>query len=81
MMNALRATKTGFNGQKIHIDVISQNLANVNGAVYPVFEDRDYVRQPGGYSIQRPGQIDRLFPGAGIEITRKNQMLLTRQQH
>ena len=58
MLRSLWIAKTGLDAQQMHIDVISNNLANVSTNGFKrsraVFEDLLYqtIRQPGAQSSQ-----------------------------
>src|SRR5262245_42621598 len=72
MLRSLWIAKTGLDAQQLHIDVISNNLANVstNGfkRARAVFEDLLYqtLRQPGAQSSQQTQIPAGLQIGTGV---------------
>lgn len=80
MFSALWISKTGLDAQRIHMDVVSNNLANVNTTGYKrgraSFEDLLYqnLRQAGGRSSQQTQLPSGLNLGTGVRVagTHKN---------
>jgi flagellar basal-body rod protein FlgG len=72
MLRSLWIAKTGLDAQQTHIDVISNNLANVNTNGFKrsraVFEDLLYqtIRQPGAQSSQQTQIPSGLQIGTGV---------------
>jgi len=72
MLRSLWIAKTGLDAQQLHIDVISNNLANVSSNGFKrsraVFEDLLYqtLRQPGAQSSQQTQIPSGLQIGTGV---------------
>ncbi|MGH8664610.1 MAG: flagellar hook-basal body complex protein, partial [Burkholderiales bacterium] len=72
MLRSLWIAKTGLDAQQLHIDVISNNLANVSTNGFKrsraVFEDLLYqtLRQPGAQSSQQTQIPSGLQIGTGV---------------
>ena len=72
MIRSLWIAKTGLDAQQLHMDVISNNLANVNTNGFKrsraVFEDLLYqtLRQPGAQSSQQTQLPSGLQIGTGV---------------
>src|SRR5512147_2405772 len=73
MIRSLWISKTGLDAQQMHLDVISNNLANVSTNGFKrsraVFEDLLYqtLRQPGAQSSQQTQLPSGLQIGTGVK--------------